>query len=99
MSESSSIGDPPCDSVVIVLSKSGQAHSLAEKDLIRIDRLSVIPAHAGTQGRATDRWLWVPASAGTTITYGYIELHFESDSQASAARTAASRSREPRTFG
>ena len=24
MSESSSIGDPPCDSVVIVLSKSGQ---------------------------------------------------------------------------
>src|SRR4029077_2257500 len=35
MSESSSIGDPPCHSVVIVLSNNGQAQSLSENDLTR----------------------------------------------------------------
>src|SRR6516225_9659194 len=58
MSESSSIGDPPSDSVVIVLSKSGRAQSRTENDLIRIKPLSVVPAQAGTH-------MWTaPASQG-----------------------------------
>ena len=44
-----------------------------------INPLSVIPAQAATRGRATERWLWVPDSAGTTITCGHIELDFKSD--------------------
>ena len=42
-------------------------NSLLEPDRFKLNSSPVTPAKAGVQGRATERFPWIPACAGMTI--------------------------------